>query len=468
MGVSGNPTSGVVQQDRRWSPGHSAVPPVNLRTHLSSTALAMHPALPRMGIFEWCIAAFLFGVAALEATEYWYLSTYIAYATLPIVLIGAMLRPIGTVVRIPVFWLMLCFLVWSYLVSTLAEEQRLALANTWYMTKVWLVALVLAATTFQYKQVTLYLKAILLGALVCAVIGAVLGYATARAGGERVLGITRQPNAFGTTLFHGLLAAMILYPSTTPKWKTIIGLYVSAAFVALLGSGSRGAAVAALTALVAYALLEPLGHCRTRPIALLRAVAMICVPLLLATWAFPASPLVSRIGELLEGGHGATSGRWEIYEQAWDLFRSHTMLGLGMGTFSAYSSVAYTHTTFLDLLVGGGVPAFLLYYGLYERVWKGLTRLVKTGNRTPRWRRTLNAWRSALVALIVHGAFTAVQFQKIPTYLIAMMAGFVFRYSWELSGRVRRSSQRSPARPESAGPACDFPRHECANVAGGS
>lgn len=381
----------------------------------------------------------LFSVAALDATEYWYVSAYIVYATLPIIVISGMFRPIGTVVRIAPFWVMLALLAWMYVVSVLSSERRLALGHMWFVTKIWSIALLLIATSTNYKQLALYLKAIVLGALITAGGGALVGFSAAQLGGERVVGITRQTNAFGTALLHGLLAGIILFPYAGKRWKIVVGVYMIAAFVAMLASGSRGAAAAALVAFVAYAVLEHVGRAWKKPVAMISAGVTIVAPFLLAAWLFPRSPLVTRSADLITGRTGATSGRWEIYQQSWELFLSHPFLGTGMGTYRAYGSFVYTHTTFFDLLVGGGVLAFVLYYALYVYAWRKLTILARIYAGDPRWRKTFNAWRAALIAMVAHGAFAPVYFHKIPCYLIAAVTGFAFRHLWELA-RYRKSA----------------------------
>ena len=299
-------------------------------------------------VFDWLLALFLLCVASFQATDYWYVSTYVAY-TLPVAFIlPFLIRPYATVVRIPAFWAMLCFLVWIYLAALVSPHRELAMAHTWYITKVWLIALLAIASCGTYKQLVLYLKAILLGAFVLALSGAVLGYATVQGGGARVEGLAQQANAFGTSLFHGMLAGIILFAYVGRTWKLIIGLYCGAAFMAMLASGSRGAAFATVVALLIYVWLQ---YCRQpwrKARAVLPAVIVIIAPVLVAVKMFPDSPLVTRFTELIEGRVGATSGRWDIYRHAWELFLSHPFRGTGMGTFRAYSQYVYTHSTFFD------------------------------------------------------------------------------------------------------------------------
>jgi O-antigen ligase len=391
----------------------------------------------RTTVFDWSVAAFLLCVAALQPTSYYYTSTQVAYFVALLFVVTLVIRPSRAALPLIPFITMVSLLMWLVVTAGLSPHRDVTLVSAWYVVKVWVMGLLILVFCRDYRQVALYLKAIVLGSFVLSVSGAVLGYPTVTLGGERIEGIAEQVNAFGASLLHGILAGIALFPHVGKLWKTIIVLYLVAAFIAMLASGSRGAAAAALTALGAYALIEYSGFLVRRPWVILPAVALVVGPVLVALRFFPDAPLVDRFAALLEGRYGATSDRVLIYEHGWALFKQHPFLGHGVGSFRVYTRWVYTHSTFLDLLLAGGVLAFLLYYSLFAYAWLLLRRLAKLYAKQVRARRTFNAWKAVLAGLIVHGAFTGVYFQKIPVCLMAALLGFVVAHA----AAVKRSQR---------------------------
>lgn len=75
---------------------------------------------------------------------------------------------------------------------------------------------------------------------------------------------------------------------------------------------------------------------------------------------------------------GSTLERLYFIHTAWELFKSHPVLGIGLNNFSAYlasiyyRNPVYSHCGFLELLSTLGIVGFSIYYSMYVRVLSGL------------------------------------------------------------------------------------------------
>ena len=92
---------------------------------------------------------------------------------------------------------------------------------------------------------------------------------------------------------------------------------------------------------------------------------------------------LERMFLLFTGGptvDGSTSERLYFIETAWNLFRSHPILGVGLNNFSAYlasigyHNAVYSHCGFLEILSTLGIIGFVIYYSMYGKVLVKLIR----------------------------------------------------------------------------------------------
>jgi O-antigen ligase len=396
-----------------------------------STLLASHDPIAhgKSGPMDWLLALYLFTVAALEATSYYYLSTYLAYIIFSVFIISF---NYGQVVRIPGLWILIGFIVWMFFVALLAQYRTMALIGSWYITKILLASFIFMARCNSLNRLYLYLKAIILGAMFIALSGAILGYTAVAKGYEAQKGLTSHTNALGIALFSGIVCSLILLPSAGKIWKLIIWSYFAAALIAVLASASRGATVACAIAVFMYFALEHILHLKRNIKIALPAVALTAFIPWLAVKMFPYSPLILKMSKLIYGGREATSGRLDIYRHAWSMFLDKPFQGYGAGTYLAYTGFSYTHTTVLEVLVAAGILGFVLYYAFYVYAWVLLSKLVKIYRDDTKIRKTLNACRSALLSIAAYGAFTVVIYQKGATILIACMVGLTARWITQL------------------------------------
>lgn len=75
-------------------------------------------------------------------------------------------------------------------------------------------------------------------------------------------------------------------------------------------------------------------------------------------------------------GNSYALRKW-LREQAWDTFKAHPVLGVGIGQFRFYASAGgsdlYSHNNFLEVLANTGIIGFLIYYGtLFQLLIKSI------------------------------------------------------------------------------------------------
>lgn len=197
----------------------------------------------------------------------------------------------------------------------------------------------------------------------------------------RFSGLNDNPNELGLTLALGLPIAWYLSQSH-PRRRLVWGwlLYVPLGTIAILLTGSRGAVVAALVAL----LIIPwtLGHLRLRRKAVL--YVLVVGSALLAARFVPAASLERIRSTRSDIQTGSFGGRGVIWQAGLDVAREHPLVGVGAGAFGA--AVAPTlgrersaHETFLAILVEEGFVGLTLFVAmvgaLVAATMTALTRL---------------------------------------------------------------------------------------------
>lgn len=424
-----------------------------LLDHFAGTDAAARASGTR--VFDLMMAVYLAGVAALQSTAYWYYTTYFAYAVAAVFVLS--LRRVDFL-QMAGFWMTVFLLGWMWLTAGLSAYPQAAIPAVWYMAKIVIMGLLILVMCRTYKQLSLYMRAYLIGALIAAAAGAVMGYAAVAETGERLVGIATHENAFGSAIFHGTLAGLILLPMANWFWKLVIWLYYAAGFVSILASGSRGAAVAILVALGAYVFLEYIRNLRANlkilvPVLLVAAA----IPIVAVVW-FPHSSLVVRMTAWLSGERGADSGRIDIYRHVWEMFVSSPVLGYGLGTFRFHSRYVYTHSAGLELLVSGGLPATVLYYGFCVLVWRALRRLLRLYTDAPKVRKMLNACLASVIAIVAHGVFAVVIYHKLPMFLMCAILGLAVRHLAECRRASSETEGEADATRVLASPAVLSPR----------
>jgi len=403
----------------------------------------------RPGLVDWLTALYILAVGTLQATIYWHYSTYLAYV---IAAAFVLLLRLNRILRIPEFWLYFSLIAWFYVTALFSDFRSTSAFGAWYVTKIYVFGMFVIVRCTSIAKTKLFLKMLILGAGIVAMVGVLTGYSAVTGGGERVLGMTRQANAFGHMLLYGVLGGLMLLPLVGKFWRIFIFGYFTMAFLAMLGSGSRGSALAAFAAAVAYFGLEYARNIRANLKVILPAAAIVIALPIIAIKVFPQSPLSERLMAILQhGGEASARGRIGMYSQAWNLFLEHPVFGVGFGTYYFYSGrYAYTHTAFMELLACTGLLGFVLYYGLIFTLWRRLSRLLKAYRDHPQMRKWLNASRAAIIGIVTHGAFAVTHYEKMTTILIGVMAGVSARLLWGVREFERAHSLELMEEPASS------------------
>jgi len=393
----------------------------------------------RMRLIGWLMALYLLAVGALQATHYWRISTYIAYA-IPFILL--MQLRTNRASHIPELWVFAGMIAWV-VVSTATSAYKLAsLLTAWYLTKIYVMAMFLIILSDSLPKLLVFMRAIVLGATVVVLVGVVVGLPSVIAGGERIGGIADNPNASAAAVLFGSLAGLIILPFSGKLWKIFVWAYLGLALIAVLSTGTRTAVVCMVAVVLAYVLFEYGRHMREHWKVVLPIVLILVLIPYVAIRYFGESPALRRMAELLselERGRGAASdARLEIYLHGWGVFLAHPLFGIGTGCYRFYGAAAHTHTTFLELLVTNGVPGFLLYVALMGFLWFRLRRLVRIFRHDRRMRNGLNGARAFLVGLGVHGMLATTYQSKYAMFILAVLIG----YSARLMHAIREEAYR--------------------------
>jgi O-antigen ligase len=268
------------------------------------------------------------------------------------------------------------------------------------------------------------LQAYVLGACVAAVAtihSYLSGAAVLGEGGvetQRFVGLKQDPNELGVILALGLPMAWYLglaQPQRGARW--IWRLYVPLGMTGILLTGSRGAS---LTALVALVIIPwTLGRVRLRTKVALYALAV--GSLMLAATFVPEASLARIQSTRADIEAGYFGGRIYIWLAGLEVAREHPLAGVGAGTFGA--AVAPTlhrdmasHQTFLEILVEQGIVGLLLFLALVAAVIKPLRHVPPLERRL---------WMVLLASLAVGSMSLHLGFRKQFWFVLGVLAAQV-------------------------------------------
>ena len=193
----------------------------------------------------------------------------------------------------------------------------------------------------------------------------------------RFVALNQDPNELGVILALGLPMAWYLgLPRPQQRTVWIWRLYIPLGIMGILLTGSRGAFLTALVALLIIPLT--LGRVRLRTKIALYALAV--GSLMLATSFVPEASLQRIQSTRADIEAGYFGGRIYIWMAGLEVAREHPLAGVGAGGFGA--AVAPTlhhdmasHQTFLEILVEQGVVGLLLFCAVVGAAIKPLRHL---------------------------------------------------------------------------------------------
>ncbi|MGZ4349665.1 MAG: O-antigen ligase family protein [Solirubrobacteraceae bacterium] len=270
--------------------------------------------------------------------------------------------------------LLLC--VWITLSAIWADKPGVAgtEAAYWWMAA---FAFIITLTTIRSPRHISYIAlAFVAGAVISVIIGLATGGLTPSAVSSsqtaiqgRLTGGGGDPNeqaaGFVAALFLMLGLFSVFERRIARTWLTLAFLLVAVGFFA---TESRGGLLALAAATVVALIIAP--RQRRRIAGLAAVVGVACVALLMSS---PGA--LQRITDL----SGGTSGRSDLWRVGFEVFKGHTVVGVGAGNFvvvephyalqpGAISRIQYitetpeiVHNTYLQLLAETGIVGLLAY-----------------------------------------------------------------------------------------------------------
>ncbi len=201
--------------------------------------------------------------------------------------------------------------------------------------------------------------------------------------GERIGGEIVQINEMGTYASLSIVASFFLLLRKRNILYLITGIFT---FPVLLGSGSRRSFLI-IIAVFATALILKLF--RSGSVLNFLKNFLIIVLVLVVVWLCVINipvfdGIVSRFTELNENLTDTNSdySRTELLRSGWKFFKEKPILGWGSGnsglaTMSVMGKSSYMHNNYIEMLVNGGICAFVLFYSVYVIMATGILKRLK-------------------------------------------------------------------------------------------
>ncbi|QFT90338.1 O-Antigen ligase [Bacillus sp. THAF10] len=189
-------------------------------------------------------------------------------------------------------------------------------------------------------------------------------------GYPRLIGLLEDPNFF--VFYNTIFFAYYLCHADT--WRNKFGLLLCVA--ANILTFSRGGLAALIIVFLVYlSLNKPLKQLKILLGSILSLSLLAYV--IIIKFKFDAIGMIEARMEDFSSDGG--SGRFELWERAWDMFSNHMVLGVGAFNFSEYNLFYYNdtltvHNTFLDILSESGLFGFSFYFAfvilVLMQLWK--------------------------------------------------------------------------------------------------
>lgn len=215
---------------------------------------------------------------------------------------------------------------------------------------------------------------------------AVVYIVTALFGWSNILRMIAAQERYGNVVINanslGMCAAYALVINTHVIFNqrrrlAFQDLLMLPALLSIIASGSRKALFIVFAGVVGIFLLKNTTHFTRIFSRFLLAVPLVIVAIILLSKIPAVGRIVSRMEDLLDV-FNPSANRYN--NSAWlrvaytrtgiDLFRSHPLLGVGIGNSNYYAMLfygknQYFHNNLIELLSCGGIIGFLIYYSIY-------------------------------------------------------------------------------------------------------
>ena len=283
--------------------------------------------------------------------------------------------------------------------------------NDWQtLPQIWLMIVIIGGLTHSRKALSVHLLAFLLGVAVVGGYSWVTGeYQRAEVVGERVTGLAVNANSFGWIMLLGTVTMAYFWMLPTRqrllKYTVLIAGMVAAVFATVM-TGSRKAILGLglfYLAWVWFCYRKQMRQRHATAFAVLLGLAVVAAGFyVLVSQTFVAERF-QETWELLKGERtrGGGAERIQLYKDAWGIFLKYPILGVGMGNFILYSTQwHYSHSEYMAVLCGTGIPGFLLYFAIYVVMWRRTSKVVKHGG-DPQAVRIAGLFRALLIVVLV-------------------------------------------------------------------
>ena len=219
-----------------------------------------------------------------------------------------------------------------------------------------------------------------------------------------------NPNTLG--LVMGIGTFMAVFPERPPRllgWLIRIALL----FVFLLvtvNTGSRSSLICEL-AVIAMFVYSKLKNAKGSLVdRIVRNTAIVLTVFISATvvisFFVSGNTTSSAVQRLVENFNSESfSGRTDLYDIAWEMYRENPISGIGYNCFASMSGHGYfTHSTYMELLACTGTIGFALFlWPVLTGTWRGVRAFKRDGGRSA----------TILLMMLVSGFFGIVYYNMV-------------------------------------------------------
>lgn len=192
---------------------------------------------------------------------------------------------------------------------------------------------------------------------------------------ERISGLSPNSNDEGHLLVFGIVTLLLLLIYLRNKIFKIVAIILIACFlIAIFRTGSRSSLIALILIVLSYVFLLS----KKKNYALL--IATIIISFIVYHFLSPYILNNTVMGRRLElaAEHGEQNIRVLLIKEGWQFFISHPIFGLGLGSFTSYSTGHYySHNDYIEILASLGLPAFILYMSVFVDYWRKAKKLFR-------------------------------------------------------------------------------------------
>ena len=242
-------------------------------------------------------------------------------------------------------------------------------------------------------------------------------------GRARAKALFAGENTLGGMMVFSIIWTLAYFIHSGDKRKLLLGLALLLISLALVFSYSRGAWLGAIGALISYGFWEKKARLKVVIVLLVTAFLL---------FSFPS--LRNRLVSILNLPHPLTRERVYIWESTWNMIKTHSFVGVGMGNFpfvyekymvkeATILNPSFAHNIFLQIWAEGGLLPLLSFTGIIFITFLKGFRLIRLFSG---FRRTVAvASFSALMGILIHN--------QVDCTLYSMHVGPIF---WLLVGII--------------------------------